>query len=85
MSQLNDDEKRRLFQTLDLHTQQNDETNRGLYGDKKNGVKGALERLDKIETWIENHNLKTAYVSGSVAAGILFLKIGWDWLTKMKK
>ena len=80
MPQLSEDEKSRLFKTLDMHTEQNEKIERGLYGDAPNKVKGAIERIERIEKWIENHNVKTAYISGMVATAILFLKIGWDWL-----
>ena len=86
MSQLNDDEKRRLFQTLDKHTEQNDKIERGLYGDKPNKVKGALDTIEdlkteiiKINTWINKYQLKTAYLSGAVAGVILYFKYIWDW------
>lgn len=66
--------------TLDKHTEQNDKIERGLYGDEINKVKGIIERVEKIEIWISNHNLKTAYLSGAVAVIVLSIKIGIDWL-----
>jgi len=94
MNQLNDDEKRRLFQTLDKHTEQNDNIERGLYGDKKkkNKVPGAIDdiaelrnEIGKINSWINKHNLKTAYISGGVATGVIFCKMAWDWITLKTK
>jgi len=38
-----------------------------------------MERVETIEKWINKHNLKTAYMSGSVAAGIIGLKATWDY------
>ena len=87
MPQLSEDEKNRLFMTLDFHTKQNETIERGLYGDKANKVPGALDQIEelrleikKIQAWINKHNLKTAYVSGVVASVVLLFKAGWDWI-----
>jgi len=85
MTNLDDDEKRRLFQTLDLHTRQNEAIDRGLYGDKVNKVKGALDRIEAIELWITKHNLKTAYVSGATATAMIAAKMFWDWMVEKMK
>jgi len=86
MSQFNDDEKRRLFQTLDMHSDQNAKIERGLYGDPENKVKGALDQIEdlkgqihKIEYWILKHNLKTAFISGVTASVVLFAKMVGSW------
>ena len=78
-----------MFKTLDMHTEQNEKIERGLYGDAPNKVKGALEQISdlrrdvrSVQDWIDQHNLKTAYISGFTAACILALKAGWDYITK---
>lgn len=87
MSQLSEDEKTRLFMTLDKHTEQNEKIERGLYGDEPNNVKGALDQIEElrsqvrgIQSWISKHNLKTAYMSGFVACVVIGAKMFWDWL-----
>jgi hypothetical protein len=77
---LNEDEKNRLFMTLDLHTRQNEKIERALYGDKENRVKGLMERTTNIETWITKSNLKIAYVTGMVVVATYFTSVAWEWL-----
>jgi hypothetical protein len=85
MPNLNKNEKNRLFMTLDKHTEQNEKIERGLYGDQQNKVKGLIERVETIERWIMQHNIKTAYISGITAAVIVMLKVGWDWICSRMK
>ncbi len=91
MSQLSEDEKDRLFTTLDRHTEQNEKIERGLYGDRPNNVKGALDQIEDlknqirvIQSWINRHNLKTAYMSGAVATFVVFVKMAWDYIMQRK-
>ncbi len=94
--QFTDLEKQRLFELLNQHTaqnetieQQNAKIERGLYGDAPNGVKGALGQIADlkadvkvIQGWIDQHNLKTAYISGVVAACVVALRASWEWMTR---
>ena len=85
-------EKKRLFLTLDAvrddteglkrdHTilqEQVAKVNRGLYGDKDNGVDGALEDLRRLKKAAMNEKLKTARISGAVAVLVVGSKMLWD-------
>lgn len=87
MSQLTEDEKNRLFLTLDLHTEQNKEMKkqnenieRALYGDEKNKVKGLLERVGTIEGWITDSKAKIVFWSGAAFGVLMVVKALWDWI-----
>lgn len=82
MPQLTDDEKNRLFDTLDAQTRQLQSLERGMYGDKDNRVKGVLDRLAHIEAWVTRSKMKIAYISGAVGAAVVGLKMGWDWIVE---
>jgi hypothetical protein len=84
MPVLTEDDKKRLFMTLDLHTKQNESIERALYGDKANKVKGLLERTQHIESWITASKVKIAYISGGVAVFVVLLKLCWEWLSGKK-
>lgn len=78
MSQLSEDEKNRLFMTLDLHTKQNETLMRGMYGDEENKVKGLMDRTEHIEAWITRSKMKIAWLSGSMAVVVIGLKMAWE-------
>ena len=79
------EEKNRLFMTLDAQTEKLSKIERGVYGDKANHVKGALERLEGIEEWMGKVKLKTAYISGAVAIVAFLAMRFWEWLVNSKK
>lgn len=80
MPNLNDDEKNRLFMTLDAQTRQLERLERGVYGDKENGVKGMIARIEHIESWITKSKQKIAYISGACAVIAIGLKMAWDYV-----
>ena len=80
------DEKHKLFTTL---AEQSDaladlkggmeKMNRGMYGDKENKQKGALEDIAEIKAWIEKSKVKVTIISTVAATIGFFLNKGWEW------
>lgn len=83
-TEMNTDEKRRLFKILDSQSEQLDRLEVGMYGDEKNKIKGVIERLVHVEHWITKANLKIAMVTGIFTAMLFALKLAWDYITAKK-
>jgi hypothetical protein len=79
---MNHHNKERLFATLDKHTEQNEELIRGVYGDKKNEVKGLLERMALVEKWIMEQKFNQVRLAGGISALTAIVVCGakmvWD-------
>jgi hypothetical protein len=82
--ELTHQEKQRLFMTLDLHTRQNENIERALYGDEKNGQKGVIHIVGDHEKWIKGMDKKMLMLLGGVltimGAGHL-----WEWVHAVTK
>lgn len=79
------DEKTKLFKILEEQTSDLQDLKRGMYGDKANGVKGLLDRVKHIESWITASKMKIAYISGGIGALVIGLKMAWEWLVEHVK
>lgn len=89
MPQLTDDEKARLFMTLDAQTEQlttlekkTEKIERGMYGDTDNGSKGLIHDMKFVKAWIADHKLKVAYLTGIFTTIGFALKALWEWATR---
>lgn len=65
---LNQDEKNRLFLTLDAQTRQLDRLERGIFGDKDLKIAGLIRDVDDIKKWRNGLKLKIAFISGAFAS-----------------
>lgn len=82
--ELTADEKKRIFMTLDAQTVMIQKIERGIYGDKENGVKGALKDISEIKKWIAASKVKITFISGiGVAIGFIFTRV-WEWAISHK-
>lgn len=60
MPNLDQDEKNRLFMTMDsIH--------RGIYGDEQNGHPGLLHEVNELKKWRDSINYRIAYMTGGFA------------------
>jgi hypothetical protein len=89
---LTTDEKRRLFMTLDAHTEQNadiihkvDKLETAAYGDKQLRIKGFADDIADIKVFIAALKTKSAFWAG-VGATLAFLAMrAWEWIVGGKK
>ena len=81
---LSQDEKNRIFMTLDAQTKILERLERGMYGDKENGVKGVLKDVAEIKKWIAASKVKIAFISGIGATVGFFSAKAWEWLVSHK-
>lgn len=78
---LNDDEKRRLFMTLDAQTKQLERLEQGMFGDEKLKQPGLINDMIYVKRWISAYRLKIAYITGACTAiGYLATK-AWEYFT----
>lgn len=82
--ELTADEKKRIFMTLDAQTAMIEKTNRGMYGDVENGVKGLIARVTSIEDWNNKAKLKIAFIAGAGATIAWLFNKAWEWITTHK-
>ena len=54
---------------------------RALLGDDNWREKGLLDRVESIEKWRSNVNLKVAFYSGAATTLVMILKAGFEYLT----
>lgn len=80
MPQFDENEKQRLFLTLDAQTKQLERLERGMYGDDKLKQPGLIEDMLAVKKWIMEAKLKITFLSGiGMTLGFIASKI-WEWL-----
>ena len=77
---LNQDEKNRLFLTLDAQTRQLERLERGIFGDKDLKIDGLIRDVDDIKKWRTSLKLKISFVSGAFVSAWEGLKWLLDYL-----
>ena len=96
MSELNPDEKNRLFMTLDSHTQilgkqteiadrqsrQLEKIDRALFGDKEIEHAGLVKDVSEIKKFIAKCVIKGAFVLGGCASIWFLIKLGLDYAAR---
>lgn len=82
---LTQDEKNRIFMTLDAQTEVLESLKRGMYGDDKNKQKGLVDDVQDIKAWVEKSKKKIAYLTGIATAVGFLLNKAWDWWTSNHK
>lgn len=82
MGNMTEDEKGRLFATLDAQTNQLRRLEMGMYGDEKLGHKGLVKDMEYVLRWITKSKVKIAWVSGFCTAIGFGIKGLWDWITR---
>lgn len=76
---LTEDEKNRLFMTLDAQTRQLERLDRGMYGDEKLRQPGLIDDMIEVKKWIMGAKLKITFLSGiGMTIGFL-LSRAWEW------
>lgn len=79
---MTDDEKNRLFMTLDAQTKQLNRLEQGMFGDDKLQQPGLIKDMLEVKAWILRYRMKAAFVSGAGAViGFILAKI-WEVLTR---
>lgn len=84
MPQLTDDEKSRLFMTLDAQTKQLEKLETGMYGDTKLGIKGLIQDMEYVKGWISKQKRKIAFVTGIFTVIGFFVTRGWEYFINKK-
>jgi len=64
---LNEDEKRRLFETLERLEESQYKTNQTLFGDKAIGLDGVMDDVKSLKHWRNEVAMRTSYIAGIVA------------------
>jgi len=64
---LNEDEKRRLFETLERLEESQYKTNQALFGDKAIGLDGVMDDVKSLKHWRNEVAMRTSYIAGIVA------------------
>lgn len=84
MPQLTDDEKARLFMTLDAQTKQLNKLEQGMYGDKDLGVNGLIDDMKYVKQWISKQKLRIAFFTGVCTVIGFLLKSAWEYFVNKK-
>lgn len=80
MPNLSEDEKHRLFMTLDAQTKQLNKLETGMFGDEKLRQKGLIDDMIEVKNWIQQAKLKVTFIAGiGAACGFFFTKI-WEYI-----
>lgn len=96
MADLTQDEKDRLFLTLDAHTETLKGQNataakqseklqlleQGMFGNKQLRQPGLISDVEDVKKWIAKMSLNIAYISGGISLAVIAGKAIWDWATK---
>lgn len=64
---LTEDEKKRLFQSLERLEESQYKTNQALFGDKAIGLDGVMDDVKSLKHWRNELALKTSYLAGIIA------------------
>lgn len=64
---LTEEEKTKLFESLERLEQSQHLTNQALFGDEKIGLKGVVQDLQSLKHWRTEVATKTSYIAGGVA------------------
>lgn len=79
-----EDEKNRLFMTLDKQTEQLKRLELGMYGDAELGQPGLIKNMAYVLRWISEQKLKVAFISGICVAVGFAIKAVWEYITARK-
>lgn len=82
MSQLTEQEKNLLFETLEKQNKSLARLEQGMYGDDQLGIKGLISDMHYVKKWIAGHKLKVAYLTGIFTAVGFGVKAAWEYVTR---